>query len=179
MRKSLEETWRYLETMHSRVPRNPDGSPAVLNRMPSIYDEEPRLSFFRTGLEDADRGYLTMPRTFFGRSLFERVSFAGTDLSESCLCWNDFNDCDFAGADLSGCDLRASSFERCSFAGAVLRGADLRRSHFDDCDFAGADLSGAVAAHTDPWLRLRERLSPAQVAAMAWTEDAGPEPEGG
>lgn len=83
MRKSLEETWRCLESLHSDVPRHPDGSPAVLSRMPSIYDEEPRLSFFRTGLEDADRSYLTMPRTFFGRSLFERVSFAGTERSFS------------------------------------------------------------------------------------------------
>jgi uncharacterized protein YjbI with pentapeptide repeats len=179
MRKSLAKTWRYLESLHSRVPRNADGSPAVLDRMPSIYDEEPRLSFFGTGLEDVDHSSLTMPRTFFGRSLFERVSFAGTDLSESCLCWNDFNDCDFAGADLSGCDLRASSFERCSFAGAVLRGADLRRSYFNACDFAGADLSGTVAADIAPWVHLRERLSPEQVAAVSWAADAGPEPDGG
>ncbi len=179
MRKSLEETWRYLESLHSDVPRHPDGSPAVPDRMPTIYDEVSRLGFFRTGRDGTDLSCLTMPRTFFGRSLFERVSFAGTDLSGSCLCWNDFNDCDFTGADLSGCDLRASLFERCSFAGAVLRGADLRRSTFDGCSFTGAELSGAVAEGTGSRARLRELLGAEQVAAVTWVEDAGPEPAGG
>jgi BTB/POZ domain-containing protein KCTD9 len=180
VRKSLEETWRFLEAQHSDVPRHPDGRPFIRDRMPGIFDELPlSFSYFRSGLEDADRSNLTMPRTLFSRSWLVRTTFAGTDLSESCMCWNDFDDCDFAGADLSGCDLRASIFRRCSFAGAVMRGADLRRSHFDDCDFAGADLSGAIVAHTAPWTRLRERLSPAQVSAVSWAEDAGPEPAGG
>jgi uncharacterized protein YjbI with pentapeptide repeats len=165
--------------MHSSVPRNPDGSPAVLDRMPSIYDEPPRLSFFRTGLEDADRGHLTMPRTFFGRSWLVRVNFADTDLSESCMCWNDFDDCDFTGADLSGCDMRASIFRRCVFAGALLRGADLRRSTFDGCDFTGAELSGAVAEGIGSRARLRDLLSAEQRAAVRWVEDTGPEPPGG
>ena len=104
---------------------------------------------------------------------------AGTDLSESCMCWNDFDDCDFSGADLSGCDMRASIFRRCSFAGAVLRGADLRRSSFDGCGFAGADLSGAVAEDTGSRARLRELLSAEQVAAVSWVESGGPEPPGG
>jgi uncharacterized protein YjbI with pentapeptide repeats len=147
--------------------------------MPSIYDEEPRLSFYKSGLTDADRSHLTMPRTFFGRSWLIRTNFAGTDLSESRMCWNDFDDCDFAGADLSGCDMRASIFRRCSFAGAVLRGADLRRSTFDGCNFTGADLSGAVAEGTGSRARLRELLSTAQVAVVSWAEDAGPEPPGG
>jgi uncharacterized protein YjbI with pentapeptide repeats len=179
VRKSLEDTWRFLESVYSGVPRNADGSPAVLDRLPSINDEEPRLSFFRTGMEDADCSHLTMPRTFFGRSWLVRTTFADTDLSGSCMCWNDFDDCDFIGADLSGCDLRASIFRRCTFAGAILRGADLRRSTFDGCEFIGADLSGAVAEGTGSRARLHDLLSAAQVAAVSWVDDAGPEPPGG
>jgi uncharacterized protein YjbI with pentapeptide repeats len=148
--------------------------------MPSYDDKEPLgFSYFRSGLEDADRSHLTMPRTFFGRSWLVRVNFADTDLSESRMCWNDFDDCDFAGADLSGCDMRASIFRRCTFAGAMLRGADLRRSTFDGCDFAGADLSGAVAEGTGSRARLRDLLSAEQRATVSWGEDAGPEPPGG
>jgi uncharacterized protein YjbI with pentapeptide repeats len=147
--------------------------------VPSIRDEVPRLSFYKSGLEDADRSHLTMPRTYFGRSWLICTNFTGTDLSESCLCWNDFDDCNFAGADLSGCDMRAAIFRRCSFAGAVLRGVDLRRSTFDGCDFAGAELTGAVAEGTGSRARLRELLSPEQVATVSWVEDTGPEPSGG
>jgi uncharacterized protein YjbI with pentapeptide repeats len=153
--------------------------------MPSIYDERPLgFSYFRSGLEDADRSHLTMPRTFFGRSWLVRVNFAGTDLSESCMCWNDFDDCDFTGAELSGCDMRASIFRRCRFVGAVLGGADLRRSYFKDCDFTGADLTGAVAedgilctpsGHTG----VADCLTREQQAVMTWTPDEGPEPPGG
>ena len=128
---------------------------------------------------DADRSHLTMPRTFFGRSEFIRVRFINTDLSESRICWNDFEDCDFSQADLSGCDLRSSSFTRCSFAGAILRGADLRWSSFEQCDFTGADLSGAVAADVAAPGRVRDLLSQEQQAVMAWSPDPGPEPPGG
>jgi uncharacterized protein YjbI with pentapeptide repeats len=153
--------------------------------MPSIYDEEPLgLSCFRSGLEDADRSHLTMPRTFFGRSWLVRVSFADTDLSESCMCWNDFDDCDFTGADLSGCDMRASKFTGCKFVGAVLRGADLRRSYFKDCEFTGADLTGAVAEGGILYTRsgytgVADFLTKKQQAVMTWTPDEGPEPPGG
>jgi uncharacterized protein YjbI with pentapeptide repeats len=179
MRKSLEETWRFLETQHADVPRHPDGRPLIRDRMPSIHDKKPLgFSYFRSGLVDADRSHLTMPRTFFGRSWLVRVNFADTDLSESCMCWNDFDDCDFTGADLSGCDMRASIFRRCKFAGAVLRGADLR-STFDGCDFSGANLTGAIAESAGPRARLRDLLSAGQQAVVSWTEEAGPEPPGG
>jgi uncharacterized protein YjbI with pentapeptide repeats len=162
------------------MPRHPDGRPVLPDRMPSFDDEAPLgHSYFKSGLEDADCSNLTMPRTFFGRSWFIRVRFAGTDLSESRMCWNDFDDCDFTGGDLSGCDMRASIFRRCMFAGAVLRGADLRRSTFDGCEFTGADLSGVVAEGTGSRARLRDILSDDQRAAMSWTEDGGPEPPGG
>jgi Pentapeptide repeats (8 copies) len=55
----------------------------------------------------------------------KKVNFAGTDLTESWMCWNDFDDCDFSDADLSSCDMRASEFNRCKFVGAVLRGIEL------------------------------------------------------
>lgn len=179
MRKSLEDTRRFLESKHSSVPRHPDGRPLIRDQMPSFDDEKPLgFGYFRSGLEDADRSHLTMPRTFFGRSWLVRVSFADTDLSESRMCWNDFDDCDFTGTDLSGCDMRASIFRGCTFAGAMLRGADLRRSTFDGCDFTGADLSGAVAEGTGSRTRVRGLLSAEQVAAVSWAEDAGPEPPG-
>jgi len=179
VRKSLEDTWRHLEAEGDEPPRHPDGRPLVPTQMPSYDDEVLGLSYFRSGLEDADRSGLTMPRTYFGRSGFYRVRFTGTDLSESRMCWNDFEDCDFSGADLSGCDMRASVFKRCRFAGAVLRGADFRHSTFEDCDFAGAELSGAVAEDTDFQGCVQDYLSDEQQTVMSWAEDEGPEPPGG
>lgn len=179
MRKSLEDTWRYLESHGEETPRRADGRPFVHDRMPSHDDEKLGFSYFRYRLQDADNSNLTLPRTFFGRSEFNRVNFANTDLSESRMCWNDFDDCDFSGADLFGCDMRASNFRRCKFLGAVLRGADLRRSSFVDCDFAGAVLTGAVAEDEDAIGCVQDYLAEEQQAVMAWTEDGGPEPPGG
>jgi uncharacterized protein YjbI with pentapeptide repeats len=147
--------------------------------MPTIYDKELRLSYFRTGLAGADRSHLTMPRTFFGRSLFERVSFVDTDLSESCMCWNDFDDCDFTGADLSGCDMRAALFRRCTFDRAVLRGADLRGSSFEGCTFVGAEMAGAVVDQAGALGHLIDKLSEGQLATLSCTQEPGPEPPGG
>lgn len=186
MRRSLEDTWQHLDTIHLRVngepmPRHPDGGrPHVPERMPSIHDSVlVGLRVYSAGLFDADMSDLTLPRSFFGRSGFERVNFANTDLSESCMCWNDFDYCDFSRADLSGCDMRSSIFRHCRFAGAILRGADLRRSTFEECDFSGADMGGAVAEDKSGAGRVRECLSEEQVAVMVWRPDGGPEPPGG
>lgn len=184
MRKSLEDTWRYLQAAGEATPRRLDGRPFVPDRMPNYDDEELGFSYFRYRLEDADNSNLTLPRTFFGRSWFARVSFVNTDLSESRMCWNDFNDCDFTGADLSGCDLRASTFTDCKFVGSVLRGADLRRSYFMDCDFDGANVTGAVAEDGILYTEsghagVADFLTPEQQAVMTWTPDEGPEPPGG
>ena len=64
--------------------------------------------FYRVRMMIADENFaqLSLQRTFFGRSLIQRVSFAGTDLSESDLCWNDFEEVGFAHASLQGTDLR-------------------------------------------------------------------------
>lgn len=179
-RKSLEETWRYLEGEGESVPRDAAVRPFVPVRMPSYDDEEPLgFSYFRYRLEDADNSNLTLPRTYFERSLFCRVNFVATDLSESRMCWNDFVECDFSGTDLSGCDLRASNFKGCTFVGAMLRGADLRQSSFEDCDFAGAEPDGAVAEDEDAIGCVQDYLTDDQQAVMVWTEDSGPEPPGG
>src|SRR5262249_8870680 len=135
-RRTLEETWRHLRKEGVDLPRR---RPFVPDRMPS-HDADPPfgVSFFKAPREGAACSGLTMPRTFFGRSTFARVSFRGSDLTESRMCWNDFVDCDFAVADLSGCDMRATRFKGCNFEGAVLRGADLRGLLWEDSVFTGA-----------------------------------------
>jgi uncharacterized protein YjbI with pentapeptide repeats len=179
-RKSLEETWRHLEALGQPMPRDAAGRPFVPDRMPSYDDKEPLgFSYFRYLLEDVDNSNLALPRTYFRRSLLRWVSFANTDLSESRMCWNDFEECDFSGADLSGCDMRASRFEGCKFVGAILRGADVRRSSFENCDFSGADLAGAIAEDEDAIGCVQDYLTGAQQAVMAWAPDSGLEPPGG
>jgi len=178
-RRSLEDTWRVFESEGTAMPRRPDGQPFIPAAMPNYDDEEPLgFSYFRSGLEDGDLSHLTLPRAFFGRSGFSRVSFANTDLSESRMCWNDFDDCDFSGANMSRCDMRAALFTGCKFIGTVLRGADLRRSTFQECDFSGADLSGAVGGLVEYPGCIRSVLSDEQMTAVIWSED-GPEPPGG
>jgi uncharacterized protein YjbI with pentapeptide repeats len=146
--------------------------------MPCYDDEELGFSYFRYGLEDADNSNLTLPRTYFGRSQLSRVNFVNTDLSESRMCWNDFDECDFSGSDLSRCDMRASIFKNCKFVGTVLRGADLRRSSFEGCDFTGANLAGAVAEHRGSEGAVYNCLSHEQRAGLSLAE-SGPEPPGG
>jgi uncharacterized protein (TIGR02996 family) len=178
-RKSVEETWRHLEKLGYTMPRDAEDRPLVPLSMPNYDDDDPRFSYFRTRLKDEDRSDLSLPRTYFGRSWFIRVSFAETDLSESRMCWNDFDGCDFSGADMSRCDMRASIFRRCKLVGAILRGADVRRSTFKDCDFAGAELSGTMAENADFQGCVFDFLTREQQAVMVLTEDEGPEPPGG
>src|SRR5262245_46783838 len=113
MRKSVEETWSRLESLGESMPRDPSGRPFIPAAMPNHDDEDLGFSFFRAGAEEIDLSNLSLPRTYFGRSLLTRVTFIGTDLSESRMCWNDFIECDFTGTDLSRCDMRASVFEAC------------------------------------------------------------------
>jgi hypothetical protein len=180
-RRGLEETWRWLEEHGEEAPRDPQGRPFVPPRMPSYDDQAPLgLTYYKTQLVATDRSNLTLPRTYFGRSLLERVDFRNTDLSESRMCWNDFVGCDFSGADLSGCDLRASNFEGCKFVGTNLGTADLRRSYFSGCDFTDAVLAGAVTDYPDAEkYGLLDLLTKAQRAVMDWRDDPGPEPAGG
>lgn len=151
--------------------------PELPGRAPR-YDDDERLavSFFRTRLADVRLENLSLPRTFLGRSEVVRVSFRGTDLSQSTGCWNDFMDVDFSGADLSGMDLRGSSFHHVSFRSALLCGADLRRASFSRCTFEGADFTGAKLSRSLLWFL---RLSSTQRRAVDWHTGPGPEPEGG
>jgi BTB/POZ domain-containing protein KCTD9 len=181
-RRSLAETWTFLEAEGVSMRRNPAGEPLLSKKMPHPDDEEiaSTLDYFRCGVEDRDLSNLTIPRTFFLRSSIERVRFVNTDLSGSWMCWNDFIDCDFSGADLSRCQMRASVFTRCRFVEATLSRADLRRSAFEDCDFTMARMNSAKADedYADSY-DLNYELSEKQHDSMIWFDDPGPEPEGG
>jgi len=176
-RRSLDETWRFLEEDGLEMPRDEAGPPHVPSEMPS-YNDEGRLgfSYFRCGLFDADLSNLTLPRTFFGRSSFERVNFGNTDLSESRICWNDFIECDFSGSDLIGCDMRASIFKNCKFECARLTNTDLRQSSFEECDLTGAQMDGAKLTHAQ-WRAMI--LSKDQEKVIDWHRHDGEIAPGG
>jgi hypothetical protein len=179
-RRSLVETWEHLDRRKWKMPRNREGEPHVPAKRPHPHDTGPSgFVLYKAGLNDYDLSNMTLPRTFFGRSWITRVRFVNTDLSQSWMCWNDFTDCDFSGADLSRCEMRASIFRRCTFNGADLRRADLRRSTFDGCEFTGARMKGAHADAVYGEQDLEYELSPEQIKEMRWSEDTGPEPDGG
>lgn len=151
--------------------------PPIPVTMPSYDDDEPfGVSFFKMGVEDIELENLTLPRTFFGRSLMREVSFCNTDLIESRMCWDDFIDVNFSLANLTGCDMRASRFERVSFARSDLSYSDLRRSEFTDCDFTEARMHQAKL--TRPQGQLLS-LSALQCQEVDWQEEEGEEPGGG
>jgi hypothetical protein len=179
-RRSTEESWKHLKKQGHGMPLTRDRKPLVPPRMPRYDDEDLGFSFFKSGLEDDDLSGTTIPRTFFGRSGLERIDFRNTDLSESCMCWDDFIDCDFSRADLSKCDMRSSIFRRCRFVGADLSKSDLRGSTFEGCDFTGAILKGAHADefYGEEW-ELMDRLSEKQRKSMKWSDEPGPQPDGG
>lgn len=174
-RKDLEASWKHLEQQGYSPPRRNE-LPFVPATMPNSDDDELGFEFFRTKVIDESFALLTLPRTFFGRSLLERVDFRGTDLHESRMCWNDFVACNFADADLHGADFRASVFTSCSFKGADLRQAELRNATFDDCDFTGAQLDGAHLRKTDALL---STLSVEQGSRLIIEVFAADEPPGG
>lgn len=167
------------------------GAEGVIPPMPDHrpqFDQDPLgVTFFRTFVgQDIEQGdddvrhrnleNLTLPRTFFGRSYIQHVSFMNTDLSDSTLCWNDFTEVNFTDADLSGCDLRASLFSETNFVRTNLRNADLRRSGFEACDFTDADMAGAKLTHEQGE---ELHLSFDQRKVIDWQESDGEEPPGG
>jgi uncharacterized protein YjbI with pentapeptide repeats len=118
--------------------------PVMPLHRPEFGDDGPHgVGFYKTFIVEGGFENLTLPRTFFGRSEVGPISFRNTDLSESTLCWNDFNEVDFTDAELRGCDFRASIFNAVKFIRANLYRADLRRSTFNACDFTGAIMRGA------------------------------------
>ncbi len=174
-RRSLAETWTYLDTDGLEMPRGSEGEPFVPAAMPNHNDDTLGFSFFRGRWDEADFSSITIPRTFFGRSTLNGVDFRDTDLTESRMCWNDFTKCDFRGADLSRCDMRASKFVDCDFGGAILRNADLRRSSFRGPEFTGADMRGAVADDDVYTIGIGDD----QYETMNWQDEPGEEPPGG
>ena len=151
--------------------------PPIPDHRPRYDDEEPLgVAFFRTLVAQGDLQNLTLPRTYFGRSEVGPVSFRNTDLSESNLCWNDFNEVDFSDCDLSGGDLRASLFRKVKFVRANLRNADFRRSGFEDCDFTNAEMLGAKITGSQG---AELRLSDKQRSEIEWQSTEGEAPDGG
>jgi hypothetical protein len=175
MRKTVAETWAALEAQGWEMPRTAGGEPFIPPGMPNSGDENPLFGLH--GSHEIDFSGLSLPRMHFGRDLFERTSFANTDLTESRMCWDDFDDCDFTGADLTACDMRYCGFVRCKFIGTVMRRTDLRQSTFEECEFLGADLTGAIFDEDN--LPFVDYLSEQQKLIVAWTPVSGPEPPGG
>ncbi len=158
-RLSREETWKEWELA---IPRDdPEGW---------------ELTFFKEGHWDEDFSNFTLPRTYIGRSLLERVSFQNTDLHGSHLCWNDFNDCDFSEAELSHADLRSSIYRRCKFVNCYLVRADLRGAVFESCNFIGANLCAAKMTRSQA---KGLNLTNEQRQFVNWQRSDGPEPDGG
>jgi BTB/POZ domain-containing protein KCTD9 len=152
--------------------------PPLPEKMPAYDDEEPLgVSLFRMKLTGMDLSNMTLPRTFFSRSLFGHCSWAGSDLTQSNLCWNEFNNCDFSQAILANADLRASNFTGCIFDGADLHNADLRHSDFEGCSFKGTVLVGARAKQS----QLADlRLDAAHAASLVVEADLPSDmPDGG
>ena len=167
----------YEESCEKFKPDHISETPPILDRMPSYDDEELGLSFFKTFVGDGDDfSNLTIPRTYFGRCEISDVSFQNTDLSQSCLCWNDFVDVDFSRADLGGADLRGSIFREVKFNSANLEDADLRHSTFENCNFNGANLSNAILSRSQ---KKSLSLTTQQKKAIDWRWRTGPVPDGG
>jgi len=147
-------------------------------RLPRYDDEEPLgVNIFRTRLAgDLNLSDLSLPRTFFGRSEINGVSFRNTDLHGSNLCWNDFVGVDFTGADLGHADMRSSIFKGVRFVGANLKEATLLRSTFIDCIFDGAVMRGAALTHQQGETM---HLSETQKHEIDWRDEDGPEADGG
>ena len=186
-RLSYEESCRLLQRLGYSDVGAEGVIPPIPDHRPQIDDDPLGVTFFRTFVgQDIEQGdddvrhrnleNLTLPRTFFGRSYIQHVSFKNTDLSESTLCWNDFTEVNFTDADLSECDLRASSFSEIDFVQTNLRNADLRRSSFEACDFTDADMRGAKLTREQAEQIL---LSDQQQQEIDWQESDGEEPPGG
>jgi uncharacterized protein YjbI with pentapeptide repeats len=171
-RKSYEDSCRFLQETGwlkaGVVPPLPPGRP-------NYDDEQLGVEFFRTRVADEVLENLTLPRTFFGRSEIKDVSFIGTELSESTLCWNDFIRVNFLNCDLSRSDLRGSIFQKVNFSGADLSAADMRRSDFSGCDFSNATFRGTKLTNRRA---KRLRLSEEQLRQIEWQDSDGEEPDG-
>src|ERR1035438_7764265 len=101
-RLSYEDSCRLLQRIGYPDAGAEGVIPPIPDHRPQCDDEAPLgVSFFRTFVGESALENLTLSRTFFGKSEVGPVSFKNTDLSESTLCWNDFNGVNFTDADLS------------------------------------------------------------------------------
>ena len=74
MRKSLEDTWRFLESKHSDVPRHLDGRPLIRDRMPIVYDEMRALACHYLRMERPDH---TLQATALVHEVYLRLADGG------------------------------------------------------------------------------------------------------
>jgi len=173
LRHSYEESCKVLQGLGllegNRIPPQPQ-------RQPRHDDDEPGVSIFRISVEKVSLNNLSLARTFFGRSEIRSVSFKGTDLTESILCWNDFIEVDFADADLSRCDLRAANFRNVKFVRSNLTAAELRNASFEQCDFTDANMDGTKLTRMQGW---KLKLSEQQRKGIDWHWSGADQPPGG
>jgi uncharacterized protein YjbI with pentapeptide repeats len=175
-RLSYQDSFRSLQKQDWLKPGNPPPIPA---KPPAYDDENLGIEFFRTwldGAKGADFRNLTLPRTYFGRSQINNISFENSDLTESVANWNDFIDVDFSRSDLTRLDLRGCQLLRTNFTECKLTGADLRCCSFVDCNFKAANLTGTKLTRACGDLIA---LSQEQQAVVDWQEEDGDEPDGG
>lgn len=149
--------------------------PSVENR-PRHDDEDPGPSLFRTLVQNCALERMALPGLFVGRTKLIGVSFTGSDLHLSTMCWNDFSRCWFDRCSLTDSDLRASHFVDCDFRRADLTRCDLRHSTFERCRFDGAVLTDATATGDQ---RASLDLSAEQEHSVGWQERPGSVPDGG
>ena len=177
-RLSYEDS--YAKLQDDFIPAGP--IPAMPESMPCFVDaaddnhKEVGFRLYLKLVEEVDFSYLTLCRSFIGRSEINECSFHNTDLSESNMTWNNFIAVDFSQAVLVNCDMRSSFYEEVNFVEADLSRADLRQSSFEDCDFTDAIMQGTILTQIQGGVL---NLSEEQRAAIAWTDDEGDEPEGG
>lgn len=114
---------------------DPGEIPPLPCRMSSTSDSGPLgLRSFRTRASEVKLDHLSLPRTFFVHSEIANVLFREADLSESCLCWNDFSKCDLTArtcrraacehptsprADSQGPTSKARTFADRAFGGVI------------------------------------------------------------
>ena len=169
MRLSYDQSCVRLGHESTEIPPLPSSAPR--------YDDEILgLRFYKTGIEQQEWRSLTIPRTFVGRSLVEDASIIDCDLSESVMCWNDFNSVDFSQSDLSKTDLRSSNFIGVDFSGCNLSEADFRGSGLERCSFQGANLDGAIL---ETGWHGELPFTEEQKESIAWVDEPGEPPPGG
>ena len=84
-RRSLEETWKLLRKEGYEIAAGRGNRPKLIDHHAGRdrKGDPVDITFFRSIWEDADLSNHTLPRRYFNRSEFQRVSFRNTDLDRS------------------------------------------------------------------------------------------------